>query len=144
MVVNIPDPERRDAGDSKGEVTVILTSFEATRAALKKASALAMRSGARIALLAVQVVPYPRRLDKPPVPLGFIAGRFAEILRQSPVKSEIRIFLCRDRKKALERVLVPHCLVVLGIRKRWWLSGEKRLARRLRRAGHEVILVQME
>ena len=54
------------------------------------------------------------------------------------------IYLCRDRVETLTAVLSPHSLVVIGGRKRWWPTAEKRLARKLRRAGHEVIFTETE
>jgi len=144
LAVRLLEPEQQGAGKSQLEIPVILTSFKSTQAALERAGVLATRHGARITLIAVQVVPYPLPLDKPPVPLGYIIRRFEEILSQSLPKAEIRIFLCRDQMEALKRILTPYCPVVLGIRnKRWW-SRESRLARGLRHAGHEVILVETE
>jgi hypothetical protein len=35
-------------------------------------------------------------------------------------------------------------IVVLGGRKRWWPTREKKLARQLRRAGHEVVFKETE
>jgi hypothetical protein len=46
--------------------------------------------------------------------------------------------------ETLAAVLEPHSLIVLGARKRWWPTQEKRLARKLRRAGHEVILEEKD
>jgi alkylated DNA repair dioxygenase AlkB len=63
---------------------------------------------------------------------------------ESPVETTVRICLCRDRWEALEVLLEPRSLVVLGGRKRWWPTRESRLAQKLRRAGHEVILTETE
>jgi hypothetical protein len=137
-------PERPGAKESKLEISVIFTSFDSTQVALRRAETLARRLDAGVTLVVIQVVPYPLPLDKPPVPLGFIIRRFEAIVSESPVKTEISVFLCRDQKIALKRALRPKSLVVLGIRKRWWPTREKRLVCLLRRAGHEVILVEME
>jgi len=46
--------------------------------------------------------------------------------------------------ETLKAVLSQRSLVVVGGHKRWWPTPEKRLARKLRRAGHEVIFTETE
>jgi hypothetical protein len=50
--------------------------------------------------------------------------------------------LCRDRVETLRKVLKPHSLVVIGGRRSWWPTPENRLARQLRRSGHEVVFAE--
>jgi hypothetical protein len=143
-VVGLPEPELSGERKSKPEIPVIITTFESTQAAFKSAVVLAMRLGARVTIVAVQAVPFPLPLDGPRVPLGFLIRRLGEVISRHAVETQVRIYLCRNQLKALERVLIPRCPVVLGIsNKRWW-SRENRLARGLRHAGHEVILVETE
>lgn len=130
--------------ESKLNVDVVFTSIEPTLAALKKAGALAGRLNARITLLVPQIVPYPLPLASPPVLLDFNERRFRVIANQSPVETMVRLYLCRDRLETLASVLKPHSVVVVGGRRRWWPTPEKRLAGKLRRAGHEVILAETE
>lgn len=130
--------------DSRLEVSVVFTSVECTIPALKKAAALADRLRARITLLVPQVVPYPIPLASPPILLDFSERRFRIIVAQSPVETRVHVYLCRDRLNALEIMLRPRSLVVVGGRKRWWPTAEKKLARQLRRAGHEVVFTEME
>jgi hypothetical protein len=139
-------PENPPAGEtnSRLEVTVVFTSVEPTLRALKEAGALAERLDSRITLVVPQVVPYPLPLTSPPVLLDFNERRFSVLASQSPVETTVCIFLCRDRWEALQLALKPRSLVVIGGRKGWWLRPEKRLARQLRRAGHEVVLVETE
>lgn len=125
-------------------VVVVFTSVEATVEALRKAGVLAHRLGACITLLVPQVVPYPLPITSPPVLLEFNEKRFRVIAEESPVQTNVRIYLCRDRFVELANVLEPHSLVVIGGRKKWWATAEKKLAKHLRRAGHEVILVETE
>lgn len=125
-------------------VAVVFTSVESTLAALRKAGALADRLSSRITLLVPQVVPFPLPLTSPPVLLDWNERRFRVIAEESRVETTIRIYLCRDRLEALRTVLSPHSLLVVGGRKRWWPTVEKRLARQLRRAGHEVIFTEVE
>lgn len=129
---------------STSEITVIFTSFELTRKAVMNAGTLAMRLGTHIVVMAAQVVPYPLPLDQPPVPYGFLFRRFEAVIDQFPVKTEFRVFLCRDQLECMKSLLSTGSPVVMGVRKRLWPTREARLARQLRRAGYEVILFEME
>ena len=63
---------------------------------------------------------------------------------ESAVDTTVRFYLCRDRDETLARVLRPHSLVVIGGKKRWWPTAESRMAKRLRKLGHEVVLAETE
>jgi hypothetical protein len=121
------------------DVAVVFTSVEATLAVLKEAGTLANSLGARITLVVPQVVPYPLPLENPPVLVEFNENRFRVIARESAVETNVQIYLCRDRYETLTSVLKPATIVVLGGRKRWWPTKDELLARRLRRAGYEVV-----
>jgi hypothetical protein len=139
-----PTPHRSDESENNLEIAVVFTSATPTIAALKKAGALADRLRGRINLIVPQIVPYPLPLESPPVLLEFGEQRFRDIAAQSLVETMIQIYLCRDRLETLKSVLTPRSLVVIGSRKRWWPTREKSLARKLRRAGHEVIFTETE
>jgi len=133
-----------DAG-SRLNISVIFTSVVSTLAALRQAGELAACLSARITILAPQVVPYPLPLEKPPVLLSWNERRFRLIADESPVQTTVRLYLCRDEIETLKRVLNPKSLVVIGARGGWWpFTREKRMARTLRRAGHEVIFTESE
>jgi len=136
-------PPERDA-ESQMEVAVVFTSVKATLAALRTAGALASRLRYRITLVVPQIVPYPLPLTSPPMLLDFSERQFRVLAGQSPVDTVVRIYLCRDRMDALVQMLKPRSLVVVGGRRRWWPTEETRIARRLRRAGHEVIFTETE
>jgi hypothetical protein len=121
-------------------VIVVFTTVESTVHALRKAGALATRLNAHITLVVPQVVPFPLPLTSPPVLLDFSERRFRVIAAESPVQTTVRLYLCRDQMETLATVLEPNSLIVLGARRRWWPTAEDRLARKLRRAGHQVIL----
>jgi len=131
-------------GNERLEVTVVFTGDGTTLSALKTADALATRLGARITLIALEVVPYPAALNTPPVVLEFARNRLRTVARLSAVDADLRVYLCRDRWDALTVVLKPRSLVVLGARKRWWPTAESRLSKRLRRAGYEVVMAETE
>jgi hypothetical protein len=123
-------------------IHVVFTSVEATLAALRKAGELAHRLAGHILLRVPQVVPYPLPLESPPVLLDWNERRFRLIAEQSPVDTTVRIYLCRDRIEAFTAALKPRSIIVVGGRKSWWPTREIRLARALRRAGHEVIFAE--
>ncbi len=137
----IPAPS---SAETKLNVEVIYTSVRATLAALRKAGELANRLGARIMLRVPQVVPYHLPLESPPILLDWNERRFQVIAEESPVETTVQLYLCRDRVATLLKVLQPNSLVVLGGQKRWWPTFEKRLAHKLRNAGHEVIFTETE
>jgi hypothetical protein len=74
----------------------------------------------------------------------FNENRYRAIASENPVETSVHIYLCRDRLEVLRSVLKPRSLVVLGGPKRWWPTPERRLARKLRQSGHEVILIETE
>lgn len=139
-----PEPPQTEEAGARLDVAVVFTSADATVAALRKAGALAHQLSARVILVVAQVVPYPLTLDSPPVLIDFNERRFRAIASESPVETIVRIYLCRDRLETLAAVLKPGSPVVLGGHRRWWPTGEERLARTLRRTGHEVIFVETE
>jgi hypothetical protein len=130
--------------DRTMDIVVVFTSMEPTLRALKQAGALAHRLDLRVKLVVPQIVPYPLPLTSPPVLLDFNERRFFAVASESHVETTVCIYLCRDRWDALELVLQSHSLVIIGGRKRWWPTAEAWLARGLRRAGHEVIVVETE
>ncbi len=136
-------PAIEEAG-SRLNISVVFTAVESTLAALKHAGDMAANLGARISLVVPQVVPYPVPLNSPPVSHDFSERSFRVIAGQSRVETRVVVYLCRDRMQTLKAVLKPHSLVIVGGRKRWWPTAEKRLAAKLRLAGHEVIFSEME
>jgi hypothetical protein len=125
-------------------ISVIFTSVDATLAALREARNLARNLGGRVTLIVPQIVPYPLPLTSPPVLVDFNERRLRVIASDCRVETRISIYLCRNPLETLESVLKPHSLVVLGSRKRWWPTAEKRWAAKLRRAGHQVVVTERE
>ncbi len=143
---SVSTPEQRAAGnaESRLNVCVIFTSVEGTMAALRTAGTLASRLGARITLVVPEVVPYRLPLNKPPVLHDWNEKRFRVLAAGCPVDTSVRFYQCRDRDETLERVMKPHSLIVIGGKNHWWPTSDRRLAARLRRKGHEVILAETE
>ena len=132
------------APDDTLKIRVVYTSDEATLSAMRVAVALAGGLPAKLSLVYPQIVPYPRPLTSSPVEREFTERRLRNIANQVPVESEIHVCLCRDAQDALNAELPPRSVVVIGGRKRWWPTAEETLARKLRRAGHEVIFTEKE
>jgi hypothetical protein len=130
--------------ESHVSVFVVFTSTKLTFNALEKAGELANNLGAKIAVVAVQIVPFPLQLDQPPVPFEFVIRQFETMAVQKLGKIHIFAYLCRDPFQAYKRILNHNSPVVIGIRKRWWPTREEKLARKLQRAGYKIIPVETE
>ncbi len=151
-VTGIPARPLTEETEPKLDIAVVFTSVDATLAALKEAGRLLGHQannqtsslGGRITLIVPQIVPYPLPLTSPPVLVDFNERRLRVIASNCKVETRVCIYLCREAAETLLSVLKPHSLVVVGSRKRWWPTREKRLASKLRRAGHEVILAERD
>jgi hypothetical protein len=136
----------RSSLDPKLCVTVVATTPEGTIAALNAAGWLAKDLGARVTLLAIEVVPNHFPLDQPPVSLAFTTKQQRSLVLASGAREEdvdMRIYLCRDRHSGLQRALRRRAVIVIGGRRHWWLSGEERLEQTLRGLGHHVIFIDI-
>jgi hypothetical protein len=140
-MISQPESVQLSQRRSALEVTVVFTKVPATLRALKTAAELAHNLNGRIRLLVPQVVPYPLPLERPAIPAGFHGKRLQTLASQGSVDTRVEVWLCRDRYDALCQALGPEALVVMGARPSWWPTAEKALVRKLRRRGHEVILV---
>jgi hypothetical protein len=130
--------------DIRLNVWVIFTSEEATITAMSLAASLAKGWQARLTLVVAQPVPFPRQLVDPPVSIEFNEKRYHLLAKRSPVQTNVRVYLCRDRLETLRSILPPGSLVVIGGKERWWPTAERRLAAAIRRAGHDVVLAKAE
>ncbi len=133
-----------EGAHQKLNVSVVFTSVKSTLGALKEAGRLASNLRVNIVLVVPQTVPYPLPVEAPPVTVEYSEKRFRVIASESQVETSVQIYLCRDRFKALTSVLRPGAIVVLGGRKRWWPTKDEILARKLSRAGYEVVFKKMQ
>ena len=134
-------PETAIEADGRNlEVNVVFTKPEATLAALKTARDLARGLSAQIRLLVMLVVPYPLSLDRPPVSVAFAARRAKSLASKAATDMRIELYLCREWRQTLQVLLKPGSTLVIGGKKRWWPTPERRLARWLKASGHQVIL----
>jgi hypothetical protein len=130
--------------EDQSPVSVIFTSMNQTVKALEKAGQLAKLQKNGIEILAVQTVSFALPLDDPSVPLKFLVRRLEEMAARFPEQIRISAYLCRDPMETLKRVLNKHCPVIMSVRKTWWPTRDKKLAKKLCRAGYSVILVETE
>ncbi len=134
--------EEQDS-ESHLRITVVFTTVRGTVSALCAASEFAKHLGARLALVAVEAVPYRLALDKPPVQLEFVERRMLLLVSKAGVEADtvsIEIWLCRDRRRCLREMLFPRSLVVMGGKNSRW-SKERKLKKWLSSLGHQVVLV---
>jgi len=130
-----------ETGSRPLDVNVLCTGMPATVKAIESAVELARGLHARLRLLVAQVVPYAVPLETPPVLVEFQEAQFREIVHAHDVETRVDIFLCRDAHDVFAQHLPPRSVVVLGAPKHWWRTWEERMAHRLRRSGHEVVIV---
>jgi hypothetical protein len=130
--------------DGQLEVSLLFTSPEATVNALKRTAALLAGLNARINLVAVQSVPYTLALNNPLVSVTFNERRLQDIASESPIETAANLYICRCLFETLTSVLKRGSILVVGIRKRWWPTWERRLARKLDSAGVRVLLLDVD
>lgn len=121
-------------------IHVLYTNFRDTRIALKAAVEMSALLESEIALIVPQIVPFPLPLEDPPVPLEFASERIRSLAESTAVELHGFIYLCRNPLDTLIQELPARSVVVIGARRNWPFGKSKRLARALRRNGHEVIL----
>jgi len=139
--IAIPNTGFRKARDSQRlRINVLFTTPSETRIALKRAAALSAGLDAEILLIVPQIVPFPLELDNPPVALDFVSHQLLSIVESVDADLDGYVYLCRDRLQTFLYVLRANSITVLGIRRRWLFSRTERLARVMRRHGHQVIL----
>lgn len=113
-------------------IYVAFTSDRETTAALRHAAKLAAGLGARLSIVAPQVVPYGVDLDQPPVSPDFTAAKMLRLAADAGVAADVHVVLCRDRMEGLDSVLGTNAVVI---------AGENKLSRQLSKRGHHVLVV---
>ena|SRR5579871_1416082 len=121
-------------------ITVLFTDMKRTRRALQSAVKLAQDLNASFEIVVMRVVPYPLPLDRPPVDPAFTERQVLELVEDLPIRAAVHIYECREPQEALLRVLPAGSIVIAGFGNRWWQRAERRLAKTLRDAGHNVVV----
>jgi len=127
----------------KLEVLVVFTDPSGTLAALQMADRLAQQLDACLRVLMPYEVPYTLPLTRPAVPVGFLEEQLHALACKAAMDVSAHIYLCRDKRRSLRSILRPHSLVIIGGRKRWWATAERRLATALKKDGHQVIFAEL-
>jgi len=132
-----------DRGEGKLEIAVLFTSARATLSAIGAAATLMKGLDGRLSLVAAQTVPYPLPLELPPVSLTFNRQRLLEVAAHSPVEMSVHLCVCRCRSATLLSLLRPGSMLLIGGRKTWRPTWERKLAKELRRDGLDVVLLEV-
>ena len=120
----------RHLGGGTFEVVVPYIGSELTGRVMGRAAVLAAGLNVVLKLVAVYVAPYPADLDCPAAMEEHLSSRLAELRERSTLPSSVQLVVARDRGEGLGQVLPPVSTVLLGSRRRWWLTAEERLAAR--------------
>jgi hypothetical protein len=131
------------SSDGPLEMALLFTSAEATVNALERTASLLAGLNARIDLIAVQTVPYTLALNNPPVSVPFNEQRLQDIASESTIEMAVHLYICRCPFETLTSVLKPGSVLIVGTRKRWWLTWERRLARKLESAGFRILVLEV-
>ena len=121
------------------EIIVPFTNVASTNTALEKVSKLALNLNVRIRVIAVRFVPFSLPIERPPVSMDFLQAALRSLSCSHPIEREI--YLSRDSKQTWNAVLSPGSLVVITPPKHMWFSQEQKIARAMRRQGHQVCCI---
>ncbi len=125
-------------------IYVLATGLSSTCAALTAAVRLARREAAPLVVLVPHVVPYASPVEDLAGAGVFAATCYHDFVRDLGAEARIHLCLCRRIDDTLG-LLPSGSTVVIGDTARAWLpSADRRLARRLRQAGHTVVLAAAE
>jgi hypothetical protein len=125
------------------EINVIYNGMRTTCEALREASRLAGELQAAVRILVPVVVPLAFRLDRPPVAHAWTERRVQEVAAACEVETRVQVCYCRERIEALGSLLAPGSHVMLAGRAGWWRRDARRLARDIRRLGHQVTFIEV-
>lgn len=115
-------------------VSVIFTNVRETLMAIPHAVRLADRLGTEVRVLAV--------LEDAMVDSSYYERRLRALAAGQPITVRVEVIVCRDRAAAIAGALSPGEIVLIGRRlPSWWPGLVTPLVWRLRRAGHQVIVV---
>ena len=122
--------------------TILFTTVTDTLMVLHDMSRLLSQLRARIQIFVAYVIPYPLPIDKRTFNPDIRMRKLITLCKQMPITTRIDIWLCRDMLQCVHDGLTSRSVVLIGGRRSWWpLSFENRVARQLKKDGHEVIFV---
>jgi hypothetical protein len=133
--------EHRDPVIRTDAVYVVFTSIEGTLAAVRVAGGFAKALGVPVKLIHFRTVPYALSVDEPTGMSAVETDAFVTRLRAEGLDTRVRVYLCRDRRRAVPLAFKPHSLIVVAGQRSWWPTGSERWRRTLEAAGHFVVFV---
>ena len=134
-------PVEEDARISELRIVVLYTTPELTRRALRYAEKLGHGLSMNLSLVDIQVVPFLCPLDRPPIDPEFSRRRLEALVEGRGVSMRAELVYARDRDEALTKLLGPGSLVLIPVKGFFGRMCEGRLMRKLKKHGHDVVLV---
>jgi len=129
------------AASRRLSIVIPYTTPELTKAALDAAGVLCRKLSTRATLVAVDIVPFPCPLHQTLVDPKHLERQLLELVRGTTIPVRVILLHARDLDVAYRRVLKPDSLILIATRHNWWRRPGKKLARRLIRAGYNVVIV---
>jgi hypothetical protein len=139
-----PSPDLFDRGYPAirtDAVHVVFTSIDDSLAAVRVAHDLAKAVGVPLTLTHFRSVPYPVPVDAPDGLSPVETDAFVARLRAEGFNARVRVYLCRNERRAIPFAFKPHSLIVIAGRRSWWPTESGRWRRTLEAAGHFVVFV---
>jgi hypothetical protein len=138
-----PFPERSDPAIRTDAVYVVFTSIDGTLAAVRVAGNFAKAFGVPVTLIHFRTVPYARSVDEPTGMSPVETEAFIARLRAVTLDTRVRVYVCRDGRRAIPQAFRPHSLIVVAGHHGWWPTESERWRRALEAAGHFVVFVDI-
>ena len=136
-----PRLEYRDPAVRTDTVYVVYTSIDGTLAAVKVAGDFARAIGVPVTLIHFRTVPYALSVDEPTGLSPVETEAFIARLQTVTVDIRVRVYVCRDGRRAIPLAFRPHSLIVVAGHHGWWPTESDRWRRMLEAAGHFVVFV---
>jgi hypothetical protein len=126
------------------QIHVVATTEEGTRGALAEASGLASRLNCpRVVLLVPQFAASHEPTDDPGA-AALIREQHRQLAWDAGVTATVRVCVCRRYIEMFRWMLSKDAVIVVGGRRRWWWPTQaQRLARHLKREGHDVVFADV-
>ena len=121
------------------QIAVVFTDAPGGVAALQLAERLAQHLGAHLRLIMPYEVHYSLPLEAPPVMAEYLESQLKELAESTGMKVDAQVCLCREKRSALNQLLPPNSLIVVGGKRRWWPTPAQKLVQTLQADGHHVI-----
>ena len=125
-------------------IKVIFTSLSGTLNALVKANQMARSNKSPIEILVFMAIHFAVPLEDRSIRLEFLVRQLKEMADQFSEQIKISVYLCRDQWETMAGILDRNCLILMGVSSGLWPTHDERIARMLRHAGHNVILIKPE